>query len=135
MNGDQHEHLAMGRTQGRESTSERGNLDPTLLFRSNPVVSLQIIIRDLGRDVLARDHAPKAIAQDGEQPRLQIGARCELMLRLQRVHDRVLHDVVGEMRVTTSQTARKRTQMGYQRRNILPEQIHGMLSGCLDKVD
>ena len=111
----------MRRAERSEGALERRDLDPAFLLGRRPGMTLEIVVRHLGRDVLPRDHAAEAVAQDREQPGLEIGARRELVLRLQRVDHRVLHDVVGEVNVPSGQAAREGPQMGHQRRNLLPK--------------
>ncbi len=57
------------------------------------------------------------VAQDGEQPGLEVGARTELRQRAQRAHHRVLHQVVGRGAVP-HQEARERAQVRQQRQHV-----------------
>ena len=43
---------------------------------------VEILGRDLGGDMTAADQTAKTVAQNGKQPRLQVGAICELRLGL-----------------------------------------------------
>src|SRR4028118_1826893 len=56
-------------------------------------LTLEVVVLDLGGDVLPGDQAAEAVAQDREQPGLQVRARGELALGLGRVADRVVAGV------------------------------------------
>ena len=124
VDGDEHQDLTMRSAQGAKSALEGRDLDPAVLLGGHPIVALEVVIRHLGGDMLAGDQAAKAVAQDGEQPCLEVGARRKLVLCLQRVDDRVLNDVVGEMNVSAREAARERPQMGNEGRDLLLEHVH-----------
>src|SRR5262249_5799028 len=59
-----------------------------------------------------------AIAQDREDPGLEVGARRELVGRRERQNDRILHEIVGLVAVA-GQRARKRAQMRQAKEYLL----------------
>jgi hypothetical protein len=69
VHADQHEHLAVRGAQVAEGAAERGHLDHALLVGGGEPLALEVVVLDLGGDVLARDQAAEAVAQDREQPR------------------------------------------------------------------
>ena len=83
MHSGKNQHLAVGLAQHLECTLEGSDLDPALLLGCHPCMPLELVVADLRRDMLARHDAAKTVAQDREQPSLEVGARRELVLSLQ----------------------------------------------------
>ena len=124
MHADQDQHLAVGGAELAEGAAERRDLDHALLVGRGEPLALEVVVLDLGRHVLARDQAAEAVAEDGEQPGLEVGARRELALRLERVQDRVLDQVVGEVDVAAGEAAGERAQVRDHGSDVFAEEAH-----------
>ena len=126
MHADQHQHLAVAGRQVTEGAPECGDLDHRVLGGRRPEHPLQllVVLRLLEAVAPPSDQAAEAVAQDREQPRLEVGARRELPLRPQGVHDRVLHEIVGELPIAVREAARERPQAGHRRHDVLLKDRH-----------
>lgn len=128
----QHQHLAVGPAKLRERLTERLDLDHGVLRRRD---GAGLVERLLGIGLRLQPPAStkpaEAVAQDREQPRPEIGAGDELVLRLQGEHHRVLDEVVGEVGVA-GEAAREHPQLRQQRRQFGPKCVHGPLPCLLD---